>query len=114
MTWSAQAGGWVSMARQISASAHAWWANRSRIREFIDLSSLECVSGERQNWPDFDRSVPRARDSGGDATGLLCVVGLHQIIARKLLLGLGERSVGGQRFSIPHTHRFGFRGGLQS
>src|SRR4029453_9451285 len=60
--------------------------------------------------PDLDRPAPDVRDAGRDLDSLVQVLCLDHVEAAELLLGLGERPVGGQRLAVAHPHG-GSRGG---
>src|ERR1041385_3926015 len=60
---------------------------------------------ERHDRPYFDRTVLCAGKSLRHPDGLLHVCGLHQVEAGELLLGLGERPVGGDSLTVADPSR---------
>src|SRR5438876_4165144 len=63
--------------------------------------------------PDFDRAVPGARNPCRDRQCRIEILGLDQVIAAKLLVGLRERPVGGEGLAVAHPHRGRRRDRLQ-
>src|SRR5215207_687878 len=63
--------------------------------------------------PDLDRPAADVGDPGGDLDRLVQVLGLDDVEAAELLLGLGERPVGAEGRAVAHPHGGGRRGRLQ-
>src|SRR5712691_11597576 len=59
------------------------------------------------NWADLNRATRSRRNSGSHLDGLVEILAIEQIIAAQLLLGLSERTIGGQGLAIAYTHRRG-------
>ena len=54
--------------------------------------------------PHFDRPEPRAGDLRRDLDRLVEILAVDDVVAADLLLGLGERTVGGEHLAVAHPH----------
>src|SRR6516165_10278984 len=71
-------------------------------------------SRKGHDGPHFNRSKARPGNLGRDGNRLVAARSLHQVVASKLLLRLGEGPVRGHRLAVAHAHSSGGLGGLQS
>src|SRR5260370_33582455 len=88
-----------------SSSSKKQWPPREESRRGRRKSALP-VSREDHNGPDFDRSMTRPRNFGGDGDRLVDIVRLHQVVAAKLFLGFRKRPIGYLLFAVANPHGF--------
>src|SRR5262249_59659241 len=87
---------------------------------FLFLSSSRLVErriDSRLHLPDrphLDAAETRRRTARGGLDRLVQVPGLDQVISAELLLGLGERAVGGYNIAVADPHRGRGPDGLQA
>src|SRR5256885_1384865 len=80
-------------------------ASRGSNRPRPGSRALRLLLAEVDDRPHLDAAGARRRDPAGDLQRLVQVLGLDQVEPAELLLGLGERAVGGGQLAVADAYR---------
>src|SRR6185437_13827700 len=104
----------TSVARTRRESDRSVLSTASRARAEASVIAAQPLSAvEYHDGPYFYRAELGAWNSGGNLQRVVQILGFDQIVSAELLLGFGERTVGGDGLPVANTYRGGRRRRLE-